>query len=814
MGTLRQDLTYALRRMRRSPGFTCVAVLTLALGIGANTAVYSVVNAVLLRPLPYSGSDRLVKIVPEYQKLHLRDVGLSVPEIEDLRNMSDVYEQVCATWPVSANLTGGDRPERIELLAVSPNYFSMLGASAALGRVFDEQHDRAEGFAESVVISDSLWHRLFGADPNVLGRKIQADNDPYTIVGVMPPGFRHPGATVNNEVEIWGTAGFTANPFPKATRNIRLLPGAIAKLKPGVTVEQAKERTAALSNQLRAQFATDYPSISQWNLDLQPLRESLVGNVRPMLLTLLGAVAVMIAIASTNIANLQLARAVARRREIAVRMALGASAGRIVRQMLIEALVLAVAGGTVGVLIATTSLRLLVDFIPASVPQLNGVVVDGRVLLCAMVVTLACGIFFGLVPALQVVQRDTSPALREGSQGSGDSKQTSRFRAVLIAAEVAMTAVLLIGAGLLLRTFWTLIQQDPGLNPSHVVTASIWLPAPNDPNSDPYQKPEQVTSLVREITRRLTSLPGVQSAAVTTHLPFTAPSFRGRVLPEGAPQDSDLTAELMSVTPDYFQTLQLPFVRGERFRENDKQDLVIIDETAARRFWPGENPLGKRINMGQRNTLVVTVAGVVRDAKQDGLDAASIPHIYRSMYRTAAKQLNVIARTALPAATLEPQIRRAVQAGDPNLPVFNVRGMDVLVSRSVEQRRLSAQLVAAFAGVALFVAMIGIYGLLAFIVTQRQSELAMRIALGAQRRHIKTLVLSYGLRVAGIGVAIGVVASLVLAKVVSSLLFGVKPWDPLVLISVPILIVATVLAASYLPAWRAASIAPALLLRE
>ena len=815
MTSLVQDIRFALRLLRKSPAFTTVALLTLALGIGANTAIFSIVNAILLRPLPYADSDRLVKIVPEDRNLKLRDIGLSVTELDDLRAANDVFEEVSAVWPISANLTGGDRPERIEALAVSPNYFSMLGATPQLGRLFGPQ-DQAQGFAEAAVISDAMWHRLFGGERSVLGRQIQVDNDAYTIVGVLPPGFKHPGATISNEVEWWGTAGFKALPFPAPARSIRLLPGAIAKLKPGVTLAQAKERTNALVSRLRTEYPNDYPSTQGWAIDLEQLQDSLVGKVRPMLLTLLGAVAMIILVASVNLANLLLARATGRQREISVRLALGASRARIIRQMLVESLLLSVTGGIIGVLTAVGSLGLLLRFVPAAVPRVNSIAVDWRVLLVALALSIASGILFGLAPALQVARDNGLTALREGSKASGYSGKTGRMRAMLIASELAMAVILVVGAGLLLRTFWKLVQEDPGFNPTHLVTASIWLPQPNNPAADPYATPDKEAALIRDILRQSQALPGTQAAAITTHLPVTAPRNRARITLQGASRPLDLTAEIISVSPDYFSVLELPFARGQRLGENDKQDLVLIDELAAQRFWPNEDPIGKVFQFGRApQPRWLTVAGVVRNSKQDGLDVATeMPHVYRSIYQTAAKELNIVIRTPIAATSLESQIRGVVQNVDPSLPVFNVREMEYVVSNSLAARRFSAALVAGFAILALLLAMIGIYGLLGYMVGQRSNELAVRMALGAQGRDIKRLIVGYGFRITVAGLFAGIVCSLLLARTVSSLLVGVHAWDPLVFFTVPAVLMTTALAASYVPARRAANVPPAVALRN
>jgi predicted permease len=814
MQTIVQDLRYAIRLLRKAPVFTAVALLTLALGIGANTAVFSIVNSVLLKPLAHSDSERLVKVIPEIRSLKLRDVGLSVSELNDLRAQSDVFKDVSAVWPISANLTGGARPERVEAVAVSSNYFSMLGARPQIGRLFGPQ-DATPGFSESVVISDAVWHRLFGGDPNVLGRKVQLDNDVYVVSGVLPPQFRHPGATIARDVEMWVTAGFSAAPFPPPTRSIRLLPSAIGKLKPGVTLAQAKDRTRALADRLRADYATDYSSISQWTIDLEPLQESLVGRVKPMLFVLLGAVAMIVLVTSVNLANLLMARANARQQEISVRQALGATRIRIVRQLLAESLLLSVGGGALGIIAAAAAMRVLVSFIPASVPRVNEISIDSRVLAVSLAISVLSGILFGLAPALQAVRGNLIPTLREGASGAGYSVSTSRIRGVLIAAEFATAVMLVVGAGLLFRTFWKLVQEDPGFTPSHLVTASVWLPAPNDPSSDPYGNPQQLSALVRELVRQTETIPGVESAAITTHVPTTAFTNRARVSVEFAAAGSDAMAEVISVTPQYFGTLHLPFVRGDRFSEEDKTNTVVLDESAAQRFWPNQDPIGKRLQIGNsREPRWMIVVGVVNNSKQDGLDVgADLPHLYRSIYRTAAKELNIVVRTSNPLASAGSQITTAVQSVDSRLPVFNVRTMDEVISGSLAARRFSATLVAGIALLALLLAVLGIYGLLVYMVGQRSRELAIRMALGAGRASIQKLIVGYALRVSAIGITIGIVGALVAAKFLTPLLFGVRAWDPVVFITVPAVLILAATGASYVPSRRATNLPPALVLR-
>ncbi len=828
MTTLFQDVRYGLRLLWKSPGFTIVAMLSLALGVGANTAIFSIVNAVLLRSLPFSHPDRLVKIVANNRGVGAQDIGLSVPELDDLRTRAGVFDQVTVAWPTDTNLTGAERPQRLEAQGVSPNYFSMLGTSAHIGRVFGPG-DEEQGFAEAVVISDSLWARGFGRDPGILGRKVLLDNDPYKIVGVLPPGFRHPGRTLATDVEIWLTAGFKADPFPKPNRSLRMLPGAIGLLKPGISREQAQSRLDAFASQLRAEYATDYPAGSDWSIEVEPLQESLVGNVRPMLLVLMGAVVLIILLASVNIANLLLARASGRQREMAVRLAMGASRSRMIRQLLTESMILSLVSGVVGVLTAMTALH-FVQFLPARIPRLAEVQVDWTVLAFALLVSLLAGLGFGLVPALQSSKAEIAVAIREGARGSGTSGKTSRLRGLLIASESALAVVLMVAAGLLLRTFWGLLQENPGFNPSRIVTANLWLPAPNNPDMDRYAKPEILNSFVREAVRRVSAIPGVDLASMTTDLPVTHLSRRRAVNIEDRPDESGkgLVSEVTSVTPEYFKVLPASLVRGRFFAEDDqpgKQLVVIVDETTARTFWPDRDPIGRRLGIGRTATAArtatatnlpwSTVVGVIADIKNDGLDQSGSPHVYSPIYQyPGIRSLSVTVRTSLSATSLEPLIRREIQAVDPDLPVFNVRTMNEVIDGSLASRRFSAELVGVFAVVALLLASVGIYGLLAYMVGQRAHEIGVRMALGALPSTIGKMIVSRGVGLTGIGVGIGLLLSGIMAPMISTVLYGVRPLDPEVFLAVPLILMVVALLASYIPARRAARVNPIVALRE
>jgi putative ABC transport system permease protein len=819
MGSFFQDVRYGLKLLRKSPGFTTVAILTLALGIGANTAIFSIVNSVLLRSLPFRDPDRLVKVSFDDPGLGLHDVPYSVPELEDLRSRSGVFDDVSVVFPTSTNLTGAKQPERLEALGVSPNYFSMFGVTPQVGRLFGPQ-DVALGFAEAAVISDGEWRRSFGADPGIVGRRIPLDNDLYTIVGVVPPGFRHPGKTIATDVEVWVTTGFSADPFPKPARSIRFLPGAMARLKPDVTVQQAQAQLSTMASQLRNDFPTDYPAASKWSIRIQPLQESLVGDIRPMLLVLMGTVILIILIASVNIANLLLARASGRQREMAVRLAVGASRVRMIRQMLTESLLLSFIAGIAGVVAAAGTLGFIVRFVPSKIPRLSEVNVDWRVLLFGLLISLITGLVFGFAPAIQSAKADLVSAIREGARGSGYGRKTSRLRGALIISELALAVVLLIGAGLLLRTFRFLLREDPGFNPDKVVAASIWLPNPNDPKTNPYPDIGSQAVFAREFQRRMGAIPGIETAALTSDLPGSPPRYSRALIIEDMPINSSqqVMAEIIRISPDYFKVIQCPLVRGRVFSEGDeagKEMVVIVDETTAHRYWPDRDAVGRRLKIGQNpNAPWMTVVGIMKDIKHDGLDKDAIPHIYTSVYQQTGRNLSVVLRTDLPPAQLESEIRDQIHAVDPGLPVFSVKSMNEVLEASLAPRRFSAELVALFAALALLLASIGIYGLLAYMVGQRSHEIGIRMALGARRDHILKLILRQGIFLAGAGVSAGLVAAVAAAPLIATLLYGVHPIDPVVFLSVALILLIVSFLASFIPAYRATKVNPIVALRE
>jgi predicted permease len=826
MGTVLQDVRYGLRILVKKPTFTIVAVLTLALGVGANTAIFSIVNAVLLRSLPYRDPDRLVRIFFNEPGVGLRDVRFSKPELDDLLTRAGVFEDVSPIFEGSEDLTSAKQPERLEAVNGSFSYFSMLGATPQIGRLFSPQ-DFVPGFASVVVISDGLWHRAYGADPNVIGSTLRIDNDPLTIIGVLPRGFRHPGPTVSGEVDVFGAAGFSGVPFPPPLRGTRVFKNGIGRLKPGLTLEQAQGRLTAMAAQLRNDFPADYPPQAKWTIDIQSLQETLVGKTRPMLLVLLGAVILIVFIVSLNIANLLLARASGRQQEMAVRSALGASRGRLVRQMLIESMLLSLMGGVAGIATAVGTLGFILRFVPSNVPRLSEVRIDWVVLAFALLISILTGLVFGLAPALHSAKGALTSAIREGGRGSGYSTKTGRVRDILIVSEVAFALILMVGAGLLLRTLRDLLQQNPGFNPTQVVTANIQLPNPNDPNTDPYHDISHRAIFARELLRRMKAIPGVELAAITSALPTTNsnPNAVGGVKVEGfaiedRPVESsqNLSAERIQISSDYFKVLQTTLIRGRSFTEGDeagKPLVAVIDESTARKYWPTQDPLDRRVRFGKDPTTPwTTVVGIVKDIKSDGLDIDGVPHFYVSTYQDSSKRMSVVLRTSLPANQLEPQIRHEIQGIDSGLPVFNISSMNDVLDRSLATRRFSANLVGGFAGLAMLLASIGIYGLLAYMVGQRSQEIGIRMALGAGRGSVLKLFLQKGIVLAGLGIVIGMVVSASTASMMTSLLYGVRPHDPAVFLIVPLLLLVVAALASYLPARRATKVNPMTALRQ
>jgi putative ABC transport system permease protein len=823
-----QHLKFATRLLRKNLSFTFIAATTLALGIGATTAVFTLVDAVLLRPLAYRNPSQLVSISADEPAAGGADIGFNPLELDDLRERAGIFDQVSATWPVSANLTGGDHPERIELVAGSPSYFSILGVAPQLGRVFGPQ-DEALGFAEACVISDAAWHRLFGGDPNVLGHRIYLDSDAYTIVGVMPPGFRHPGRTRATDVDVWGTAGYKADPFPHPPqREQRFIPGLIARLKPGITVPQAQMRLNALVSQLRQEYPAIYPATSGWTMNLTSLDEVVVGKTRSLLWILLAAVAAILLIGCINVANLLLSRASAREREIAVRLALGARRLDLIVQLLTESFLLSSIATIAGVVIGWAMLRAMVIIAGSKLPRVHEVTLNTHVLAFVIALALITSILFGLAPALQSSSPELVSSLSGSSRGGSSSHRQNRTREGLVVAEIGMSLVLLAGAGLLARTLWRLINIDAGFDPAHVETVRVWLPVPNHPELDPYRNPERREAFNRELLRRLNSIPGVDEAGLTSSLPLTSDQFTAKVAIEGRTSDPRSAPDLplIIVSPNYFSVLKTPLLRGRPFSESDdlkSENVAIVDQAATRQLWPHEDALGHRLGFfGGQKPRWFRIVGVVADVKQTGLDSSATPHVYFALHQTGARALGLVARvnTGRTAdeetlmASVGDQIRHEVQAVDKDLPVFGIQPMSNLVSASLTARRFSAELIGAFSMLALVLAAIGVYGVIAYWVAQRTRELGIRMALGAQPNDVLKLVLGRGARLAAVGVGLGLLAALAVGPLLRSQLYGISAFDPFVFACVPVVLLGVALAAGYVPAVRAMRVNPIVALRE
>jgi putative ABC transport system permease protein len=812
-----RDLRYALRTLRKNPAFLTITVLTLALGIGANVAIFTVVNAVLLRPLPFREPDRLVRVFDDLSGAGAKDVGMSVPELEDLRERSGVFEQISAVVAGSVALSGGDRVERIAFLGTNPNYFELLGAHAALGRVYGQAEWRP-GFLDGVVISDGIWKRQFGGDPHIIGRKVRLDEDAYTIVGVMPTEFRHPGKTLSGDVDAWLAAGMSAAPFPAPPiRSARFVAGALARLKSGVTLGQAQQKLDALVRQWQQAYPNDYPKQVRWSLRIETAQSSLTGNVRPTLVILFGAVSCVLLIACVNVASLLIARSSARAREFAIRQALGASRARLVLQVLAESVLTSVAGGVAALFLLQLAQPALLSMMPADVPRLAEVHTDWRIVAVALLLSLTTGILIGLIPALHASAIDPNRALREGGRsGGGQSVRQNRSRATLVVLQIAMSVVLLVGAGLLVRSFAAALRADSGFTPNRLVAGQIWVPVPNNPNANPYLTVDQRSALARNLIVQLATVPGIETSGIGTSgdIPFLndQPNPRLFWLPdETATQQDDHTAEFGSVSAGYFDVLKTPLKKGRVFTDHDADTLhrvVVVNEAFARTFSPQRDVVGRRLRYGRGGE--VEIVGVVGDMRNDGMDVVPQPRVYESILQRPTNVLAVFLRmrSDVDVKLTKEALTRAVARIDPELPVFGVRTMDELMAASMARRRFSLFLMSVFAVSALLLAAMGIYGVMAVVVGQRAQEFGIRLALGAEAKDILRVAFRPGLIMTAIGTIVGLGASLGVTHAMSSLLFGVSASDPVTFVVVALVLALVTLAACFIPARRATRASP------
>ncbi len=811
METLLQDLRFGLRQLLRKPGFTLIAVLSLALGIGANTAIFSLVDAVLLRPLPFSDPDRLVMVWEDAAKVGFPRNTPAPANYVDWKTQNKVFEDMAAITYGSYALTDEGEPEKVESQNVTANFFPLLGVKPVLGRTFTEEEDKP-GTNRVALVSYSLWQRRFGGDPSLVGKEILLDGRKHNVLGVMPPGFQF----LAKEVNIWTPVAFSGEEL--ANRGGHYLT-VVARLKPGVSVAQARTDIAAVTQRINQANPSSWTGFELGSVVVS-LREQLAGDVRPALIVLLVAVGFVLLIACANIANLLLARGAARYREIAVRTALGAGRSRIVRQLLTESILLAVAGGATGLLFAWLSFSFLKQIIPNSMALNASVRIDAKVFGFTMLLSLLTGIVFGLVPAFQAAKVDLNEALKQSGGRNGTGVGHRRLRSALVVTEIALALVLLVGAGLLIQTFLKLRALNLGVNPENVLTLRTSLPRSK------YSELPKRAAFYEQVLERVRAVPGVVAAGYTTAVPLTWKGGTNGFTVEGREQGPGQDANSRQATTGYMETMSVKLREGRFFNPHDdvqSQPSAIINETMARQYWPGESAVGKRFKLGGTDSPSpwVTVVGIIGDIKGDikemGLEAAPKPEMFFPYQQLPETLWNMprdlTVRTTGDPLSITAAVRQAIWSVDPSQPISNVRTMEEILSEEVAQRRIGMTLLVAFAGLALLLASLGIYGVLSYSVTQRTQEIGIRMALGAGRRDVLRQVMGDGLRLAGLGVGIGLVVSFALTRLMTGLLFGISASDPRTLIGVTVLLIAVALFACYIPARRATKIDPMIALR-
>jgi predicted permease len=803
-----RDLRYALRQLRKSPVFTVVAVLAIALGIGANTAIFSVVNAVLLRPLPYQDSDRLVTILHEY------DHPVAPANYLDWRAQNHVFEDIGVAESWTPNLSGSGQAESVNALQVSANLFPILGVQPLLGRVFLADEDQ-RGKERVVILSYGLWKRHFGGDRGIVGQAITLQGHPYTVIGVMPKSFRFAPFWAT-KAELWAPLELGPRLTSREVNSLR----AFARLKPEVSVEQARSEMATITARLEQQF----PGTNR-NVTVQLLKEKVVGDVRPALLVLLAAVSFVLLIACANVGHMLMARGAARQREIAVRAALGAERWRIVRQFLIESLLLALLGGAAGLLLAFWGIHVLLALVPASMPRADSIGLDARVLLFTAVVSILTGIVFGLVPALQSSALNLRDALQESGRGSGESLQRNRLRSALVGSEFALAFLLMIGAGLMVRTFFALRAIDPGFQPHHVLTAVVSIAGSEE------AQPQKRFAFYQQVLHRVAALPGIESVSAINHVPLAGDTWGFPFAIEGRPPSrpgESPNAVYRVVFPGYFRTMGISLLRGRDISESDSMNapgVVIVNDRLARRYWPSEDPIGKRITLddtSEKDRTWLTVIGVTQDAKQDEWTAAPRAEMYLPLLQSRFylqepsghfEYITLVVRTSGDPAAIANDIKSSIAALDKNVPVSEIETMDQAVDDLNAQPRFELWLLTGFAVLAVLLAALGIYGVMSYSVSRRTHELGVRMALGATHGDVIKLVVRQAMMLALVGSACGLTAAVLLTRMMSGLLYGVRPTDPFTFGGVLLLVSAVALAASYIPARRATRIDPVSALR-
>jgi len=808
MGSIWQDIRYGLRTLLKARGFTAAAVLALALGIGINTAIFSIVNGILLRPLPYADPSRLVSLAEVNPAEGPDPYPVSAPNYADWAGQARSFEGLAAYRAGSSasfSLASGGGPEWVQGVGVSAGLFPVLGVNPSLGRFFQPDED-APGSNTVVILSHGLWQRRFGADPDIVGKALTLSGKSYSVVGVMPAGFEFP--VQPSKAELWVPLALGKDDLAEEMRGMHKL-SVVGRLRPGADLEGARAEMNTVSARLQQQYPETNTGKSA---HVVSLHEHVVGNIRTPLLLLLGAVGCVLLIACANVANLLLARATVRQKEVALRTALGASRLRVVRQLLTESAVLALLGGALGLLFAALATELLVAVSPADIPRLGAVGIDARVLAFTLAVSLLTGVVFGLAPAVQSSKADLNEMLKEGGGKGSAGGGRGRVRSALVVSEVALALLLLIGAGLLIKSFMLLQQSDPGFDGRNVLTVRVPLP------ESKYSEPPKARAFYQSLLERVKALPEVQHAAVTTSIPLTGWNtvfgfeIPGRPAP---PPGKTLEAEFIAVSPEYHQAMGIRLLRGRHFSDHDRKEapgVVIVNEAMARRHWPGEDALGQQIRIGPAARQIV---GVVADVKQEGLAAEATEQMYAPVNQVPSPpSKTLVVRSSSDPTGLVAAIRRAVLEVDPEQPTTNVRTMEQVTAQSIAQPRLYMTLLGVFGAVALLLAAIGIYSVLAYSVTQRTRELGIRMALGARPLEIVRLVVSQGMLLTGAGIALGLAAAYLLSRTLSSLVYGISPTDATIFAAVPAALGAVALVACYIPARRATRISPVTALRH